>query len=43
MLILRKNERENKRPLSPSLQLPAPITLLTQVIVNRVGLLGEEE
>lgn len=43
MLILWKSQRENKRPLSKSLQLPDPITLLTQVIVNRVGLLGEEE
>lgn len=38
-----KSQKENKRPASKSLQLPTSITLLTQVIVNRVGLLGEEE
>lgn len=38
-----KSQKENRRPASKSLQLPTSITLLTQVIVNRVGLLGEEE
>lgn len=34
---------ENKGPASKSLQLPTSIALLTQVTVNRVSLLGEEE
>lgn len=33
----------NYHPLSHSFQTLLPVTLLTEVVVNRVGLLGEEE